>query len=89
MSIGGGSLPHIPGAQEDLDHWNPKKRTFDFAKLLAPIQGNLKYLDVAKEGFERGYDYIRRDFYTSLVASIGTSLILVWGALAMLKACGG
>ena len=89
MSIGGASLPHIPGAHEDLDQWNPGRSTFDLAKLLAPLQGNLKYLNVAKEGIEKAYDYIRRDFYTSLVASIGTSLILVWGALAMLKACGG
>jgi hypothetical protein len=89
MSIGGASLPNMSGTHEDLDHWSPTKRAFDVSKLLAPFQGNLKYLSPAKVGIEKAYDYIRRDFYTSLVASIGTSLILVWGALAMLKACGG
>jgi hypothetical protein len=79
----------MSGTHEDLDHWSPTKRAFDVSKLLAPFQGNLKYLSPAKVGIEKAYDYIRRDFYTSLVASIGTSLILVWGALAMLKACGG
>ena len=68
-----GELPHIPGAHEDIDQWNSSKPAFDLSKLVAPLQENLKYLNVVKGGIEKGYDYIRRDFYTSLVASIGTS----------------